>query len=130
MLVITIFICLSKVCFFLACKFLNTLMWVRIYAVDLALTIYRSNHNEFNPSIMDAKSFIKKEYNNWEEKNYADKCRSGFLLLLKLRMLKILLCVKIIIWNRHLIPLFSKQWEFNHILGILWLHEMKSAPEI
>lgn len=27
---------------------------------------------------MDAKSFIKKEYNNWEEKNYADKCRSVF----------------------------------------------------
>lgn len=27
---------------------------------------------------MDAKSFIKKEYNNWEEKNYADKRRSGF----------------------------------------------------
>lgn len=46
---------------------------------------------------MDVKLFIKKEYNNWEEKNYVDKCWLGFFLFLKLYMFKILFCVKIII---------------------------------
>lgn len=32
---------------------------------------------------MDVKLFIKKEYNNWEEKNYVDKCVGWVFFIFK-----------------------------------------------